>query len=224
VQPFAAPVLLRNVMDKYECSKSMTDEPELLTILDAAVFASEKHQGQVRKNKHHSPYITHPLLVAQAIYQIGGIVNSRILTAAILHDTLEDTETEEREIEERFGEKVLSFVLEVTDDKTEGKMTRKRLQVIHAPELSYEAKIIKLADKLVNCRDILNAPPEDWPLERRQDYIQWGADVVEQIRGTNSPLESAFDQVLSDAQSELNFKIKPYDSVDQRPWGPNVSD
>ena len=103
-------------------------------------------------------------------------------------------------------------------------MTRKRLQVIHAAELSYEAKIIKLADKLVNCRDILNDPPEDWPLKRRQDYIQWGADVVEQIRGTNSPLESAFDQVLSDAQAELNFKIKPYDSVDQLPWGPNVSD
>lgn len=224
MQPFAAPVLLRNVMDKHECGKSITDEPELLIILDAAVFASEKHQGQVRKNKDHSPYITHPLLVAQAIYQIGGIVNSRILTAAILHDTLEDTETEEKEIEARFGEKVLSIVLEVTDDKTEGKMTRKRLQVIHAPELSYEAKIVKLADKLVNCRDILNAPPEDWPLERRQDYIQWGADVVEQIRGTNSPLESAFDQVLRDAQSDLNFKIKPYDSVDQRPWGSNVSD
>ena len=211
-------------MGAYESSTNMAGNPELLTILDAAIFASEKHQGQVRKNKGHSPYITHPLLVAQAIYQIGGIVNSRILTAAILHDTLEDTMTDEKEIEARFGEKVLSIVLELTDDKTVEKMSRKRLRVIHASELSYEAKIVKLADKLVNCRDILNDPPEDWPLERRQNYIQWGADVVEQIRGTNSPLESAFDQVLSDAQAQLNFKIKPYDSVDQRAWGANTGD
>jgi guanosine-3',5'-bis(diphosphate) 3'-pyrophosphohydrolase len=199
----------------------MNEGLDFLTILDAAVFAAEKHQGQVRKNKPHSPYITHPLLVARAIYKIGNINDTTILTAAILHDTLEDTRTTEQEIADRFGEKVLSIVLEVTDDKSEEKMDRKRNQVIHAPDLSYEAKIVKLADKLINCGDILNDPPEDWPLERRQDYFQWGADVVENIRGTNSPLEAAFDQVLSEAQGRLNFKILPYESVNERPWGPN---
>jgi len=202
----------------------MDEELDFLTILDAAVFAAEKHQGQVRKNKHHSPYITHPLLVARAIYEVGNIDDTRILTAAILHDTLEDTRTTEQEIADRFGDRVLSIVLEVTDDKSEEKMDRKRNQVIHAPDLSYEAKIVKLADKLINCRDILNDPPEDWPLERRRDYIQWGADVVENIRGTNCPLEAAFDQVLSEAQGRLNFKILPYESVDERPWGPNSSE
>ncbi len=202
----------------------MDKELDFLTILDAAVFAAEKHQGQVRKNKHHSPYITHPLLVARAIYEVGNIDDTRILTAAILHDTLEDTRTTEQEIADHFGEKVLSIVLEVTDDKSEEKMDRKRNQVIHAPNLSYEGKIVKLADKLINCRDILNDPPEDWPLERRRDYIQWGADVVENIRGTNSSLEAAFDQVLFEAQGRLNFKILPYESVDERPWGPNSSE
>jgi len=202
----------------------MDKELDLLTILDAAVFAAEKHQGQVRKNKHHSPYITHPLLVARAIYDIGNIDDTCILSAAILHDTLEDTRTTEQEIADRFGDKVLSIVLEVTDDKLEEKMDRKRNQVIHAPNLSYEGKIVKLADKLINCRDILNDPPEDWPLERRRDYIQWGADVVENIRGTNSSLEAAFDQVLFEAQGRLNFKILPYESVDERPWGPNSSE
>jgi len=198
----------------------MNEGLDFLTILDAAVFAAEKHQGQVRKNKHHSPYITHPLLVARAIYEVGIIDNTRILTAAILHDTLEDTRTTEQEIADRFGDKVLSIVLEVTDDKSEGKMTRKRNQVIHAPDLSNKAKIVKLADKLINCRDILNDPPEDWPLDRRRDYIQWGADVVENIRGTNSHLEAAFDQVLSEAEQRLNFKILPYESINERPWGP----
>jgi guanosine-3',5'-bis(diphosphate) 3'-pyrophosphohydrolase len=190
-------------------------------ILDAVVFAAEKHQGQVRKNKKHSPYITHPLLVAKVIFQIGGVGDEKILSAAILHDTIEDTETNNKEIKDRFGGDVLSIILEVTDDKSKDKLERKRLQVLHAPDLSYEARIVKLADKLINCRDILYDPPEDWTLERRQDYIQWGADVVENIRGTNQALESAFDLMLAEAQEHLGYKIEPFTSINQRPWGPD---
>ena len=193
---------------------------DLVKILDAAVFAAEKHQGDVRKNKQRSPYITHPLLVAEAILRIGEIQNVTILTAAILHDTIEDTETTTDDIRERFGEEVLSIILEVTDDKSLSKMVRKRLQVAHAPELSYEARIVKLADKLINCRDILNDPPEYWTQIRRQDYIQWGADVLYRIRGTNPQLEAAFDRVIARAEEELGYKIKPFETVNERPWGP----
>lgn len=199
----------------------MTQELRLDKILDAAIFAAEKHQGHVRKNDAHSPYITHPMLVAQAIYQIGGVKEMRILIAALLHDTIEDTPTSEAEIADRFGEDVLSIVLEVTDDKSLERMTRKRLQVEHAPALSYEARLIKLADKLVNCQDILNDPPEDWPLIRRQNYVQWGADVLQQIRGTNPALEAAFDRVMRRAEEELGYEIQPFSSIDARPWGPN---
>jgi guanosine-3',5'-bis(diphosphate) 3'-pyrophosphohydrolase len=193
----------------------------LAKILDAIVFAAEKHQGDVRKNKQRSPYITHPLLVAQAIVQIGEIQETTILAAAILHDTIEDTDTTREEIKERFGEDILSIILEVTDDKTLPKMVRKRLQVAHAVELSHEARIVKLADKLINCRDILDDPPDYWPLKRRQDYIQWGADVVFRIRGTNQQLETAFDQLLARAERELDYQIKPFSSVNERPWGPD---
>jgi len=89
------------------------------------------------------------------------------LISAILHDTLEDTDTTENEIKEHFGEDALQVVLEVSDDKTQGKMERKRQQVIHAPHLSEAAKLIKLSDKLVNCRDILQSPPKNWTLSRR---------------------------------------------------------
>ena len=199
----------------------MTKTLQLDKILDAAIFAAEKHQGHVRKNAAHSPYITHPLLVAQAINQIGGIKALDVLVAAILHDTIEDTPTTEAEIADRYGEDVLSIVLEVTDDKSLERMTRKRLQVEHAPMLSFEARLIKLGDKLVNCQDILNYPPEDWAMERRQNYIQWGADVIHQIRGTNPALEAAFDQVLRRAEAELDYEIQPFSSLDARPWGPN---
>jgi GTP diphosphokinase / guanosine-3',5'-bis(diphosphate) 3'-diphosphatase len=200
----------------------MTSNIHVDAILAAANFAARKHQGQVRKNEHASPYITHPLTVAREISATGKVDDQSILVAAILHDTLEDTETTRDELQQHFGEDVLSIVLEVTDDKSLNKERRKQLQVIHAPQLSYAARIIKLADKLVNCRDILHMPPRDWTLVRRQEYIQWSADVLAQIRNTNPPLEAAFDKMASKAETELGFFLQPFDSVNQRPWGPET--
>jgi len=193
---------------------------DLDNILEAAIFAARKHQGQVRKDQGKSPYVTHPLLVAQAIWQIGRIDEPRTLIAAVLHDTIEDTETEEVEIRDQFGDVILSVVLEVTDDKSLDKMERKRQQVIHAPYLSRPARLIKLADKLINCQDILFSPPEEWTLQRRRNYIQWGADVITKIRGTNAPLETAFDAMLVEAEKELNYAIQPFETINQRPWAP----
>jgi guanosine-3',5'-bis(diphosphate) 3'-pyrophosphohydrolase len=198
----------------------MTQEPALVQIFAAIIFAAQKHQGQVRKDNDQSPYITHPLLVAQTLWEIGGVRDAQTLIAAILHDTIEDTKTTHAEVREAFGEEILEIVLEVSDNKSLEKIMRKRLQVEHAPELSHPARLIKLGDKLVNCRDILEHPPSDWPLVRRRNYIQWGADVVAQIRGTNEPLEKAFDQVLDDAQAQLDFSIQPFSTITERPWGP----
>ena len=167
------------------------------------------------------PYITHPLAVAQAIVEIGYVTDHTILTAAILHDTIEDTGTENEEISHRFGDEILNIVLEVTDDKSLPKIERKRLQIEHAPELSYPARLIKLGDKIDNCRDILCDPPENWPLERMQEYIQWSADVLAQIRNTNNALESAFDELVKEAENELDFKVKGFDSINERPWAPH---
>lgn len=197
----------------------MNAELDLGRILEAAIFATQKHQGQVRKGEQGLPYITHPIAVAKAIWEIGGVKDNDILVAAILHDTIEDTQTTKNEIKERFGEEILTIVLEVTDDKKLEKLERKRLQVLHAATLSYPAKIIKLGDKLINCCDILLSPPNGWDLERRRDYIQWGADVVSRIRGTNQALEQAFDEMLVQAEGELAYKIEPFDSINDRPWG-----
>ncbi len=198
----------------------MTDGIQVNQVLAAAIFAADKHQGQIRKDLIGSPYITHPLSVAKVLWEIGGIRDTRTLVAAILHDTLEDTRTTPAEIREQFGEEILSIVKEVTDNKSLDKIERKRLQVIHSTELSLPAKLIKLGDKLVNCSDILISPPKDWDLNRRREYIQWAADVLAQIRGTNAPLEDAFDNMAADAEIKLDFKIKPFESVNQRPWAP----
>lgn len=213
---FAAPYCLNYRLRDW---KNMSFGSGLDHIIDVIIFAAVKHQGQVRKDTDHSPYITHPLAVARAIAEIGRVGDKLVLKAAILHDTIEDTDTTAEEIRQAFGEDVLKIVLEVTDDKSHEKMERKRLQVLHAPGLSYPARIIKLADKITNCQDILLTPPEDWTLQRRRDYIQWGADVISQIRGTNPALEAAFDQLISEAEEKLDFQIEPFDTIDQRPWG-----
>jgi GTP diphosphokinase / guanosine-3',5'-bis(diphosphate) 3'-diphosphatase len=130
-------------------------------LFEAVIFATRKHQGQVRKDLRQSPYVTHPVSVARIIWLIACEKETNTLIAAVLHDTIEDTNTTADEVRETFGEDVLSIIQEVTDNKELIKLERKRMQIVHAPGLSQPARIIKLADKLINCQDILHYPPLD---------------------------------------------------------------
>ena len=127
-------------------------------ILKAAHFAAQKHRDQRRKDKHASPYIIHPISVALEIAQTGGVDDPEILAAALLHDTIEDTETTPEELEEQFGKQVRKYVLEVTDDKDLLKNERKEKQIEHAETLSKGAVLIKLGDKISNVTDIIYNP------------------------------------------------------------------
>ena len=129
-------------------------------LLSAANFAAIKHTCQRRKNVAASPYINHPIEVAELLCSVGGVEDEPILIAALLHDTIEDTETSEQEIAEAFGSQVLSLVLECTDDKSLKKQERKRLQIVNAPKKSSGAKQIKIADKICNLRSIRVDPPD----------------------------------------------------------------
>lgn len=90
------------------------------------------------------------------------VTDQNVLMAAILHDTVEDTETTLEEIEENFGKTIRDIVGEVTDDKSKPKQERKRLQIEHAKTASREAKLVKLADKLYNLRDLERCTPDGW--------------------------------------------------------------
>jgi guanosine-3',5'-bis(diphosphate) 3'-pyrophosphohydrolase len=179
---------------------SMKDGPAL--ILEAAAFAAEKHRNQRRKDKGASPYINHPIALAALLANDGGISEAPVLAAALLHDTIEDTQTTAQELERHFGARIAQIVLEVSDDKSLPKDERKRLQVQHAPHASREAKLVKLADKICNLRDILASPPENWPAARKHAYFDWAAQVVEGVRGTSPPLEAIFDALYA-RRSEL---------------------
>lgn len=170
---------------------------DLILILDAACFAADRHRAQRRKDADASPYINHPLALADILAREGGVEDARVLAAALLHDTVEDTETSIEEIETRFGKRVATIVAEVTDDKSLPKAERKRLQVVKAASKSTGAKLVKLADKISNLRDICTAPPADWSEARKAEYFQWAREVVAGLRGVNPHLESAFDQVFA---------------------------
>lgn len=173
------------------------------SLLSAIGFAAKKHRDHRRKYSDASPYINHPIAVAEVLARVGGVTDLVVLQAAVLHDTIEDTATTEAELAEYFGVAVAQLVVEVTDDKKLPKADRKRLQVEHAPQLSPGAKLIKLGDKICNVLDVTHAPPDQWSAERRLEYLEWSRRVVAGCRGVNPVLERYFDQVVSEGDTSI---------------------
>jgi len=173
-------------------------------VLAAARFAAEKHRDQRRKDKDASPYINHPLQVAHTLFE-SGVEDPEVLAGALLHDTVEDTDTTLDELRDRFGPRIASLVAEVTDDKSLPKARRKELQVAHAAAASPGAQQIKIADKISNIRDITGSPPAEWDRERKAGYLDWAVRVVEGCRGVNPTLERVFDHAVSRARAELGL-------------------
>ena len=172
-------------------------------LLHAAQFAAKCHRAQKRKGAAGEPYINHPIAVAELIAGVGRVTDSVTLVAALLHDTVEDTDSTPEDIEREFGAEVRAVVEELTDDKTLPSAERKRLQVVNAPNASRRAKIIKLADKSVNIADITGDPPPQWTLVRRREYVEWAMLVIAGCRGANAALEKHFDAVATLALAGL---------------------
>lgn len=177
-----------------------------ISILKAVHFAARKHSKQRRKGEHQDPYINHPVEVAMLIAETGGISDAEILAAAVLHDTIEDTDTTQDEVREFFGERVLKIVMEVTDDKSLPKEVRKKLQVEHAASLSSEATMIKLADKISNVRDITHSPPKGWNKKRRIEYLAWAEAVADNCKKVNVPLDELLRKMLKEGRNALGVK------------------
>jgi guanosine-3',5'-bis(diphosphate) 3'-pyrophosphohydrolase len=199
-------------------------QPELGLVLSALAFAAHKHRRQRRKDVEASPYINHPIALASVLSNEAGVGDSKVICAALLHDTIEDTETTPDELARLFGKGVCSIVQEVTDDKSLPKAARKQLQVEHAAHLSRRAKLVKLADKICNLRDISASPPVNWSLERQQDYFDWAKQVIDQVRGVHPRLEAAFDEAysrrprnLSDSSPTSSYLLNSATGSSRRP-------
>jgi guanosine-3',5'-bis(diphosphate) 3'-pyrophosphohydrolase len=178
-------------------------EQDITLLLTSLQFATEKHRNQRRKNFDASPYINHPIQVAELLWRVGQVRDITILVGALLHDTLEDTSATAQEIGELFGETVLFLVQEVSDDKRLPKAQRKQLQIERAPYVSNRAKHIKLADKISNIQDLIHEPPHEWSHQRRQLYLAWSMQVVAGLRGVNLQLEAYYDKIYAQASEML---------------------
>ena len=169
----------------------------------ATGFAAWKHKGQMRKGEGEIPYVHHPIEVTAILAEVGGVTDFDVLQAALLHDTIEDTETDRDELETHFGARVCGIVLEVTDDKSLDKPVRKAKQVEHAPHLSHDAQSLKLADKISNIYDVAFSKPVDWPPQRQLEYFDWALRVIAGLRGCNSALEAEFDRQLAESRHSI---------------------
>ena len=174
---------------------------DFITILKAASFAAEKHRNQLRKGAESTPYINHPLEVARILAEDGQVEDASIIAAALLHDTIEDTETTEEELHQHFGEQVVAMVLEVTDDKSIVKAERKRLQIVNASHKSPGAALIKLADKISNVRDVGRSPPSHWDDTRRLEYLDWASAVVGALPVKDHALYTLFADAVDQSRA-----------------------
>ena len=183
----------------------MTDSeaPAQATLLVTRVyrFAAERHAGQRRKGRASEPYINHLAEVAELVAEATGARDVNLVAAAVLHDVVEDTPASVEAVAAAFGEDIAGLVAECTDDKSLPEAERKRLQVLHAPDRSPRAKVLKLADKTSNLRAIAASPPADWSPERLRDYIEWARSVVAGLRGVSPWLEARFDEAADAAEA-----------------------
>ena len=172
-------------------------EEDLKRLLKALAFAAHKHRDQRRKDVESSPYINHPIALANILCNEGHVTDINVICAALLHDTVEDTDTTPEELGREFGGEIRGIVMDVTDDKTLGKAERKQRQIEHAAHISDQAKLVKLADKISNLRDVCSNPPTDWNLQRRQEYFDWAMAVIDRLRGVHGPMETIFDEAYA---------------------------
>ena len=166
-------------------------------VLKATQFAALKHCDQRRKDGK-TPYIIHPISVAMILSEIGSIEDLEILSAALLHDTLEDTDTSADELEKFFGSRVRIIVEELTDNDMLSFSQRKQMQIDNAPYLSKDATLVRIADKISNVSDVIENPPPEWNQKRCNKYVDWAEAVMNNCQKVNQDLENHFFELLTE--------------------------
>jgi len=166
-------------------------------VLKATQFAALKHCDQRRKDGK-TPYIIHPISVAMILSEIGSIEDPEILSAALLHDTLEDTDTSAHELDKNFGSRVRIIVEELTDNDMLTFLQCKQMQIENAPYLSKNATLVRIADKISNVSDVIENPPPEWNQKRCNKYVDWAEAVMNNCQKVNQDLENHFFELITE--------------------------
>ena len=178
-------------------------------------FAAVAHRNQRRKDDAKTPYINHPIEVMHILAE-AGITDIDVLSAAILHDTIEDTNVTYDQLLNEFGSNVAYIVQECSDDKSLPKEVRKQQQIIHAKQASLGAKLVKAADKLSNLRSLSLSPPTKWAQTEINGYFTWSYAVWLAIKGNNYILDKQLAELFEKKgfldldETELNIRLAKY--------------
>lgn len=178
----------------------MTDPPERQQephrrYADAVLFTMRKHATQTRRDG--SPYITHPLRVAESLRTIGGIEDLDVILTGLMHDLIEDTECEWATIAKRFGKRVADLVAILSGDMRLPKPQRRQEVLERIRTAPDEAKAVRLADRLDNLADM-----QGFSESRRQEYIRDSWKTLEACAGANPALEKALEATIRRLEAE----------------------
>ena len=132
---------------------------DLQKLLEAVAFAAHAHRHQLRKDDK-TPYASHVFRVCLILRHVFGIADERILTAAVLHDTLEDTTTDSDDLIERFGEEIAAWVGLLSKDKRLPEEKREAAYIEALAKAPWQVKACKLADMMDNLIDSAHLRPE----------------------------------------------------------------
>lgn len=178
-----------------------------MSLQPAVYYAMEAHQKQKRKDPWHLPYIVHPIDAMNILIK-AGVTCQKTLSAAVLHDTVEDTETTLDDLKRMFGPEIASIVSECTDNKEHDKVTRKKQQIVHAHHMSQQAAFVKVADKLSNLEYLLVAPPPSWTPEITRGYIAWSKAVLDNLLPRLGSFQNYSVQILTLKVEDLFEKFQ----------------
>ena len=128
-------------------------------LLQAVSFAARAHKNQFRKDKE-TPYVSHPFRVCLTLRHIFGVTDEKILAAALLHDTVEDTPKDFDDIKEFFGPEIAHWVALLSKDKRLPEEEREKVYAAQLKRAPLPVKLIKLADIHDNLLDTSTLPSE----------------------------------------------------------------
>jgi (p)ppGpp synthase/HD superfamily hydrolase len=190
-----------NVMRMFdETVELWRDHYDLERLLAGVAVAAEMHEGQYRKDGEATPYIVHPIGVARSLWEEAGVRSTNVLVAALLHDTLDDTEMTAEQIERQFGARVRVTVEELTAEPGLSVEEAREKQIARAPQMTLNAQLIKLADKLYGLREMAANPP-NWDKNAMRRHLQMARRLVDALRGANLQLEQAYRKELQQLES-----------------------
>lgn len=170
------------------------DEPHR-RYAEAVLFTMRKHANQTRRDG--TPYIAHPLRVAESLRSIGGIQDMDVILAGLMHDLIEDTDCEWATIARRFGEPVANLVAVLSGDMRLPKVERRQEVVDRIRNASDDAKAVRLADRLDNLSDM-----QGFSESRRKEYIRDSWKTLKACAGANAPLEKALGDTIRRLEAE----------------------